>query len=189
MDQVLVYLALVSGIGQVALGLGILLALLNRGRARRKRRPPQPSQFLVNFVGGTVVMVHNLKYVAELGPVLEAEKLKPILDLDHRALEIIVQQPGGFEARKTVRVEKDAVETEVFEVLKDSQVELRLYNVDTSGNVSVGYASQSFVALDTIPPDAPGAFGAIRMVGEDIQPDPELPLPPAGEPEDEAPTE
>jgi hypothetical protein len=43
---------------------------------------------------------------------------------------------------------------------------LSLTYVDDAGNVSAP-SKQSFTAVDTIPPDAPGAFGEIKLIREE----------------------
>lgn len=53
-----------------------------------------------------------------------------------------------------------------FRVPQDVSVTLSLVYVDDAGNVSAP-STQSFHSLDTIPPDAPGAFGEIRLVDEE----------------------
>ncbi len=59
---------------------------------------------------------------------------------------------------------KDATAA-TFEVTQDSAVSLSLIYVDDAGNSSAAQ-TQSFVAKDTIAPDAPGAFGEIKLVSE-----------------------
>lgn len=56
------------------------------------------------------------------------------------------------------------------EVKQDATVSLRLTYVDDAGNVSAT-REQTFVARDTIAPDAPGEFGEICLVGERNVPD------------------
>lgn len=52
-----------------------------------------------------------------------------------------------------------------FEVPQDSEVSLSLVYVDDGGNRSAA-REQTFTAIDTIAPDAPGDFGEIRLTGE-----------------------
>lgn len=59
---------------------------------------------------------------------------------------------------------KDATFAE-FEVPQNSSVDVSLKYVDEAGNESQPQ-TQSFVAIDTIAPDAPGAFGAIELLSE-----------------------
>jgi hypothetical protein len=79
-----------------------------------------------------------------------------------------------------------------FEVPQDAACKLTLVDVDDGGNASPE-ASLEFVALDTIPPGAPGAIGLV-LVGEraddpvtdpvpDPVPEPEPTPEPAPEPE------
>lgn len=59
---------------------------------------------------------------------------------------------------------KDATSAD-FEVPQDANVSLRLVYVDDAGNHSQP-STQQFVAIDTIAPDAPGAFGEITAISE-----------------------
>lgn len=60
----------------------------------------------------------------------------------------------------------DVTESEEFKVNDDDEVTLSLVYVDDAGNTS-GATSQTFVAKDTIPPDAPGPFGEATLVREE----------------------
>lgn len=60
--------------------------------------------------------------------------------------------------------------TATFTVPENSTVKLTLDYHDNAGNES-GKAEQEFVAIDTIPPDAPGPFGEIKLVSERTVPD------------------
>lgn len=55
--------------------------------------------------------------------------------------------------------------TSTFEVPQGVEVTLNLRYVDDGGNESTPRV-QTFVATDTIAPDAPGDFGEIRLVSE-----------------------
>jgi hypothetical protein len=57
-----------------------------------------------------------------------------------------------------------------FEVPQAASVDLALVYVDDGGNRSAP-RTQSFVANDTIAPDAPGEFGEVRLVSERQVPD------------------
>lgn len=56
--------------------------------------------------------------------------------------------------------------TAQFLVPQDADVTLSLVYVDDAGNVSPP-STQTFHSNDTIPPDAPGAFGEITLLGEE----------------------
>lgn len=60
--------------------------------------------------------------------------------------------------------------TATFEVPEGSTVDLALAYTDNAGNLSPP-RTQSFVAQDTIAPDAPGDFGEMRLVSERTVPD------------------
>jgi hypothetical protein len=60
--------------------------------------------------------------------------------------------------------------TAQFEVAQGSSVDLSLVYVDDGGNRSAP-RTQSFVANDTIPPEAPGEFGAVTLISERQVPD------------------
>jgi hypothetical protein len=53
-----------------------------------------------------------------------------------------------------------------FAVTQGTNVRLSLYHVDDAGNDS-SPSTQDFPAKDTIPPDAPGPFGGIKLVREE----------------------
>ena len=71
---------------------------------------------------------------------------------------------GGTQA-----LTKEATSAE-FEVPQNANVDLRLIYVDDAGNHSQPRL-QSFVAVDTIAPDAPGEFGSIDVISERTVPD------------------
>lgn len=61
-----------------------------------------------------------------------------------------------------------AVDLGVISVPQDSQVELTLVDIDDAGNRSAP-AVVTFVAADTVPPQAPGGIG-VTLVGENTEP-------------------
>lgn len=67
-------------------------------------------------------------------------------------------------AQPTQKLAKEATFAE-FEVPQNSSVIVSLKYVDEAGNESQPQ-TQSFVAVDTIAPNAPGAFGAIELLSE-----------------------
>lgn len=68
------------------------------------------------------------------------------------------------EGQPTQTLGRDVASAE-FEVPQGSNVEIKLTYADDAGNLSTPRL-QSFVATDTIAPDAPGEFGAIELIGE-----------------------
>lgn len=68
------------------------------------------------------------------------------------------------EGQPTQTLGIDAASAE-FEVPQGATVEIKLTYVDDGGNLSQPRL-QSFVAQDTIPPEAPGEFGAVDLIGE-----------------------
>lgn len=65
-----------------------------------------------------------------------------------------------------VELDLTATESPEFKVADNAAVKLSLVYIDDAGNVSAP-SEQSFTAVDTIPPDAPGAFGAVELVREE----------------------
>ena len=95
-----------------------------------------------------------LTYEATL-PVVPAGK-----DVDTQELTVSVD--GTAQPLQTL----DAAATvATFEVPQDSSVTLSLVYVDDGGQRSAP-REQTFTALDTIAPDAPGDFGEVRLVSE-----------------------
>lgn len=123
-----------------------------------------PANFRVRLVREERNVAMALVYQADLQPVLDAEVGNPVPDLDHRVMEVLVD---GTPEHQFDNVPKDAAMSPEFKVPQNTQVEVRLYNVDDAGNRSAGYASQTFSAVDTIPPDAPGSFGQITLLREE----------------------
>jgi hypothetical protein len=78
-----------------------------------------------------------------------------------------VVEDGVAQAEQTLA--KDAT-TATFEVTQGASVDLSLTYVDDAGNVSAP-RTQSFVAQDSLPPDAPGDFQEIKVVSERTVPD------------------
>ena len=60
----------------------------------------------------------------------------------------------------------DAAESPEFTAADDEEVTISLTNVDNAGNESTA-VTQTFAAKDTIPPEAPGGFGEIKLVREE----------------------
>ncbi len=86
----------------------------------------------------------------------------------------IVRQHFSVEAEGVVEEQDltpDAT-TVTFRVKSDVNVTLSLVYVDDAGNVSAP-STQSFLSKDTIPPDAPGAFGEIKLLDEEAD---EIPM-------------
>lgn len=81
-------------------------------------------------------------------------------DIDEQSLVVTVDGT----ARDPQLLGQDAT-TATFEVPQGSSVDLSLKYIDDAGNESAP-RTQSFVAIDTIPPEAPGVFGEIRLIGE-----------------------
>jgi hypothetical protein len=57
-----------------------------------------------------------------------------------------------------------------YEVPEGSSVVLSMVHEDNAGNMSPAQ-TQSFVSVDTLPPDAPGPFGEDRLISETTVPD------------------
>lgn len=101
-------------------------------------------------------------------------------DVASQELKILV---GGDE--QIITLPPTATKAEGVEVLQDADVRLELRYIDDAGNRSAPGAI-NFTATDTIPPDAPGPFGAITLVGEEEERPPAEPSPapePGPEPE------
>lgn len=82
---------------------------------------------------------------------------------DITAQRFSASHSGGEPEAQTLDLSADVA---TFKVPQDVDVHLELRYVDDAGNVSEP-SVQDFHSNDTIPPDAPGAFGAIRLVGEE----------------------
>ena len=114
----------------------------------------KPNNFPVVLINErTENMISLLKYSAKLPVVPE------LTDVVSQKFEVVVD---GVATVQELAVGVDVAE---FEVSQNSNVDLSLSYVDDAGNVS-SKVTQSFVALDTIAPDAPGAFGEITLIGE-----------------------
>lgn len=112
--------------------------------------PPGPFHVILKeeLVAGTLVYDVPLPTLAED-------------DVASRLLEVIVNDGEP----QLIELAKDAALTTI-KVPQDANVVLRLFNVDDAGNRSAP-SEQAFVAKDTIPPDAPGPFGEIKLVAEE----------------------
>lgn len=64
-----------------------------------------------------------------------------------------------------------ATDTITFEVPRNKDIKVTLTCLDSDGNESAP-SEQTFFSKDTIPPDAPGAFGAFSLLAETETPDP-----------------
>lgn len=116
---------------------------------------PAPGQFQVTLISERRVNdMDLLTYEATLPTV------PPNTDVSSQTLTVTVDGT----ARPAQSLDKAATSA-TFEVPQDSNVLCELRYVDDAGNFS-GPQSQSFVAKDTIAPDAPGAFGEIKLTGE-----------------------
>jgi hypothetical protein len=117
-------------------------------------KPPQPQPFTLKLISERrLYNMDFLTYQATL-PVVPAGT-----DIDLQSLVITVDG-----AATTQELSKEAT-TATFEVPQGSDVELSLLYVDDAGNAS-DPRTQSFVATDTIAPEAPGPFGEIKIVSE-----------------------
>jgi len=106
-----------------------------------------------------------LTYEAKLPPV---EDKPENVDVQEQKVKVIVDGQE-FQSQTVPRLAGVAT----FEVPKGKNVRLERSYVDDDGNEGPATASQEFVAKDTIPPGAPGDFGAITNLGEREVPDPE----------------
>lgn len=116
------------------------------------KKPEQPGP--INAILKEEPMAGILVYDVGLPPIAEGS------DTASRELTLTVGdgQPEVIPlgADPTVRIR----------VPQDSAVVLSLVNIDDGGNRSEP-STQSFTALDTIPPEAPGPFGEIKLVAEE----------------------
>jgi hypothetical protein len=71
----------------------------------------------------------------------------------------------------TQELDRNATGAE-FEVQQNAQVDISLIYIDDAANKSQP-RTQSFTAVDTIPPEAPGDFGKIEAISEEVKSDPE----------------
>lgn len=114
-----------------------------------------------------------LKYEADLPAIEDTPNNKDVVS---QRLTTVVD---GINFGEVQDLPKDAT-TVTFEVPKGKSVQLRRKLVDDDGNEGPHVDSETFVAKDTVSPDAPGAFGEIRLLGEREVPDEP---PPPEEPE------
>lgn len=89
------------------------------------------------------------------------------VDSDVVARQLTVTVDGVSEGVRSF--DGSATDLGTVEVLQDSQVVLSLVDVDDAGNSSEP-AVVDFVAADTLPPSAPGAF-SVTLVGERSNPE------------------
>lgn len=104
-------------------------------------------------------MADVLTYSVSAAPVVEG-------DVVSRELSVVID---GLE-QPVVSFPGYAVDLGTVSVPQDSEVVLRLVDVDDAGNRSVP-AEVAFVAVDTLPPAAPGALG-VSLVAENTVSDP-----------------
>lgn len=98
-------------------------------------------------------MADVLTYAVSAAPVVEG-------DVVSRELSVVVD---GLE-QPVVSFPGYAVDLGTVDVPQNSEVVLRLVDVDDAGNRSEP-AEVTFVAVDTLPPSAPGVLG-VSLVGE-----------------------
>lgn len=98
-------------------------------------------------------MADVLTYAVSAAPVVEG-------DVVSRELSVVVD---GLE-QPVVSFPGYAVDLGTVDVPQNSEVVLRLVDVDDAGNRSEP-AEVTFVAVDTLPPSTPGALG-VSLVGE-----------------------
>jgi hypothetical protein len=107
---------------------------------------------------GRDLMADVLVYKVSVGPVVDA-------DVVERQLAVVVDGLEQPESRKVFPA--SATDLGEIRVPQDASVELSLVDVDDAGNRSEP-AVFEFVAVDTLPPAAPGAFG-VTLVAEEEQ--------------------
>lgn len=136
---------------------------------------PRPQPFVV-FLIGEDAMADTLHFEVYLPPVPAGS------DVVSQELSIAID--GGEPAVQSLGTDVDRA---LFDAPQDSQVAMSLVYIDDAGNRSEA-ATQTITAVDTLPPVAPGEFGAVVLVGEteDVQVPPEPPVepPPSEEPTD-----
>lgn len=93
--------------------------------------------------------------------------------------QIFTASVGGVEV-VSQELATDVTVSPQYEVQEGATVDLSCVHKDNAGNLSPA-RTQQYVATDTIPPDAPGEFGEVRLVSERTVPD--APPAPAPEPE------
>lgn len=99
-----------------------------------------------------------ITFEAELPEIADTPKNKDVVQ--HR-IKVLVD---GADTQ-TIDLPREA-RVATFEVEKGKTVQLKGSYVDDDGNEGPATESQTFVAADTVPPDAPGPFGAITNLGE-----------------------
>ncbi len=137
-----------------------LLALRDEAAAWRKSKyhVPRPQPFTTTLISErTENNMDLLTYSAAL-PTVPAGT-----DVVSQLFDVSVD--GAAQPQQSLG--KDVVSA-LFEVPQDSTVVVSLVYVDDAGNSSAAQ-TQSFVAKDTIAPEAPGAFGEIKLVSEKVE--------------------
>lgn len=115
---------------------------------------PQPDQFkVVSVREENNMLVYKAQFPALPTPKGDIQRQRFVVNVD------------GEESVKS-DYDLNVTESGEFSVPQGSTVVLTLVYVDDSENVSKE-ARQEFVAVDTIPPDAPGDFGAINLIREE----------------------
>ena len=99
-----------------------------------------------------------ITFEADLPPIADTPKNKDVAF--HRVATLV-----DGEETSTQDLPRLAT-TVTFEVEKGKSVTLRHSYIDDDNNEGPFVESQTFVAADTVPPDAPGPFGEIRNLGE-----------------------
>ena len=100
-------------------------------------------------------MTDILTYEADLPAVPEGT------DVASQSFEVVV----NGESQGVLVLDVTVETTPQFDVPQDSDVVLNLFYTDDAGNQG-RLSTQTFVAIDTIGPDAPGDFGEVRLLSE-----------------------
>lgn len=135
-------------IGYLKRLLELLRALL---RWLKRRKLPTPGRMVVRLIREEQMA---LRYEAVL-PVMPTGT-----DIARQSLSV---SHSGTSDVQSLAVDATTAQ---FVVPQDVDVTLSLTYIDDAGNVSAP-SEQTFHSNDTIPPDAPGPFGEIRMIGEE----------------------
>jgi hypothetical protein len=136
-------------------------ALFEIAAALRRTEPlPQPQPFTVRLISERKENEMDLLLYEATLPTVPA-------GTDVASQVLSVSANGTAQPDQTL--DKTAT-TAQFEVAQGSSVDLSLVYVDDGGNRSAP-RTQSFVANDTIPPEAPGEFGAVTLISERQVPD------------------
>jgi hypothetical protein len=120
-----------------------------------------PSEMTVTLISErSTPLMDFLKYRAVL----------PALPVGTDTVSQLFDVSANGEGQPTQTLGRDVASVE-FEVPQGVNVDLKLTYADDAGNLSQPRL-QSFVATDTIAPEAPGDFGAIELIGERHEDDP-----------------